>query len=76
MFRRLIILGVLLLAVLAGLWFARRPIIDGVKEWRANSLISRAEDEKAEGNGREANLSATAAWQLGPKKIETLRRLV
>lgn len=76
MLRRLVILAVLLLAVLAGLWFARRPIIDGVKEWRANSLISKAEDAKTEGNGREANQSAMAAWQLGPKKIETLRRLV
>jgi tetratricopeptide (TPR) repeat protein len=76
MLRRIIILAVLLLALLAGLWFARRPIIDGVKEWRANSLLSKAEDAKTDGNGRQAIQSATAAWQLGPKKVETLRRLV
>lgn len=76
MFRRLLIIGVLLLALLAGLWFARRPIIDGVKEWRVNSLLSKAESAKQEGEDRAAIQSAMAAWQLGPKKIETLRRLM
>mgnify|MGYP001206696029 CR=1 FL=1 len=76
MLRRLILLGVFLLALLAGLWFVRRPIIDGVKEWRANSLLSKAESAREKKEDREALQSATAAWQLGPKKIETLRRLM
>lgn len=76
MVRRFLILAVLLLAVLAGLWFARRPIIDGVKDWRVNSLLSKAESAQGEGKDREAMQSATAAWQLGAKKIGTLRRLM
>lgn len=67
---------VVLLALLIGLWAARSPLVAAAKEWRANSLLSRAEEAADEKSGREAVSLAQAAWQLNPKKIETLRRLV
>jgi tetratricopeptide (TPR) repeat protein len=73
---RLIVVAVVLLALVAGVWFARTPIVAAAKEWRANSLLTRAEEAAVEKRGREAVQLAMAAWQLSPKKIETLRRLV
>jgi tetratricopeptide (TPR) repeat protein len=73
---RLIVVAALLIALVAGVWFARRPIVAAAKEWRANSLLSRAEEAADEKRGREAVQLAMAAWQLSPKKIGTLRRLV
>ncbi len=73
---RLIVVAVVLLALIAGVWFARTPIVAAAKEWRANSLLTRAEEAAVEKRGREAVQLAMAAWQLSPKKIETLRRLV
>jgi tetratricopeptide (TPR) repeat protein len=74
--RRLILIAALLIALVAGVWFARRPIVAAAKEWRANSLLTRAEEAADEKRARESIQLAMAAWQLGPKKIETLRRLV
>ncbi|MCB1203858.1 MAG: hypothetical protein KDN18_06340 [Verrucomicrobiae bacterium] len=73
---KLLILAGVLLAVIAVLWFARRPIVSGVKEWRAASLVEKAEDAFAEEESREARQLASAAWQLEPKRIETLRELM
>lgn len=73
---RLILVAALLIALVAGVWFARRPIVAAAKEWRANSLLTRAEEAADEKRGRESIQLAMAAWQLSPKKIETLRRLV
>ena len=77
MYRRLLIAAALIAVILTGLWFFRAPIIAQVKEWRSLSLISKAEKSlNQEGKEKEAVQSAMAAWQLGPKKIETLRRLM
>jgi len=73
---RLIVVAAVLLALIAGVWLARSPIVAAAKEWRANSLLTRAEEAVDEKRAREAVQLAMAAWQLSPKKIETLRRLV
>lgn len=72
----LIISALVLTVVLAALWFARRPILAAVKEWRSESLVAKAERLGDEGEMRPAAQAATAAWQLNPKRIETIRRLV
>ncbi len=74
--KTLIIAAILLTAALAALWFARRPIYAAIKEWRAGSLVSKAERLAEEGEPRSASQAATAAWQLNPKRIETVRRLI
>lgn len=76
MYRRLLIAALVAGVVLGGLWFFRSPIVAVVKEWRASSLVSKAEKAAKNGNTREAVQVAMAAWQLGPKKIVTLRRLM
>jgi tetratricopeptide (TPR) repeat protein len=54
----------------------RRPIINAAKEWRADSLLTQAEEAAVEKLGREAVQLATAASQLEPKRLDTLRRLM
>jgi len=73
---RLIVVAAVLIALVAGVWFARRPIVAAAKEWRANSLLTRAEEAADEKRGRDSIQLAMAAWQLSPKKVGTLRRLV
>lgn len=73
--RLLIFAGVAVL-LLGGLWFVRRPIINAAKEWRAGSLVTQAEEAAAEKLGREALQLATAASQLEPRRLDTLRRLM
>jgi tetratricopeptide (TPR) repeat protein len=76
MYRRLLIAALLGAVVLGGLWFFRSPIVAAVKEWRASSLVSKAEKAAEDGRARESVQVAMAAWQLGPKKLTTLRRLM
>jgi tetratricopeptide (TPR) repeat protein len=76
MSRRVLLLVALVVVLLGALWFARRPVVTGIKEWRASSLVSKAERLAKEGSVREAQQALTAAWQLGPKRLETLRRLM
>lgn len=73
---RLLLLAGVVVLLLGGLWFARRPIVAAVKEWRASSLVTKAEEAAVEKLGREAVQLATAATQLEPKRIETLRRIM
>ncbi|MBL9156006.1 MAG: hypothetical protein JNJ70_00945 [Verrucomicrobiales bacterium] len=73
---RLLLLSGVAVLLLGGLWLARRPIVAAVKEWRAGSLISQAEEAAAEKLGRESVQLATAAAQLDPKRLDTLRRLM
>lgn len=76
MYRRLLIVAALVVVLLGGLWFLRHRIVTGAKEWRASSLVAKAEKAADEKQAREAVQFATAAWQLGPKKIGTLRRIM
>lgn len=73
---RLLLLSGVVVLLLGGLWLARRPIVAAVKEWRAGSLITQAEEAAAEKLGRESVQLATAAAQLEPKRLDTLRRLM
>lgn len=73
---RLFIVTGILLAAIVVLWFARRPIVGGVKEWRAASLVEKAEAAFDEEESRKSRELASAAWQLEPKRIETLRELM
>lgn len=73
--RLLLIAGAAVL-LLGGLWFVRRPVVTAMKEWRAVSLVTQAEEAAAEKLGREALQLATAASQLEPKRLDTLRRLM
>jgi tetratricopeptide (TPR) repeat protein len=73
--RLLVIAGAAVL-LFGGLWFVRRPVVTAVKEWRAASLVTQAEEAAAEKLGREAVQLATAATQLEPKRLDTLRRLM
>ena len=74
--RKLIALAVVLSLVLGGLWFARHRILSEITEWRSSSLVGKAEKALETGSDRDAVQFATAAWQLGPKDLETLRRLM
>ena len=74
MYRRVLIAVAVVAVLLGGLWFARHRIVTAVKEWRALALVEKA--ESAPGGDGESVRFATAAWQLGPRKIETLRRLM
>ncbi len=76
MYRRLLIAALIAAVGLGGLWYFRSPIVAMVKEWRASSLVSKAEKASAAGRTRESVQVAMAAWQLGPKRLETLRRLM
>lgn len=73
---RLFLLAGVVVLLLGGLWFVRRPVVTAVKEWRASSLVSQAEEAAAEKLGRESVQLATAATQLEPKRLDTLRRLM
>lgn len=73
---RLLLLAGVVVLLLGGLWFLRRPIVTAVKEWRAASLVTQAEEAAAEKLGLEAVQLATAATQLEPKRLDTLRRLM
>ncbi len=73
---RLLVAAAVIMVLMGGIWFARAPIVSAVKEWRAASLVSRAEAAAEERKSREAMQLAMAAWQLGPKKIDTLRHLM
>ncbi len=73
---RLLILAGAAVLLVGGLWFVRRPIINAAKEWRAESLVTQAEEAAAEKLGREALQLAAAASQLEPKRLDTLRRLM
>jgi len=73
---RLLLLAGVVALLLGGLWFVRRPIVTAVKEWRASSLVTQAEEAAAEKLGRESVQLATAATQLEPKRLDTLRRLM
>ena len=51
---RLLLLAGVVVLLLGGLWFTRRPILATVKEWRASSLVTKAEEAAVEKLGREA----------------------
>lgn len=72
----LIVLALVLATLMAALWFARRPIVAAAKEWRSRSLVAKAERLLEAGDPRPASQAATAAWQLSPKEVDTVRRLV
>lgn len=74
---RLMVLIGLAMLVLAGggVWLARVPITKAVKGWRADSLLTRSEKAKEEGNSAKAVQWATASWQLQTGEISYLRRL-
>lgn len=74
--RKLIAFAVVLSLVLGGLWFARHRILSEITEWRSSSLVGKAEKALETGSDRDAVQFATAAWQLGPKDLGTLRRLM
>lgn len=73
---RLLLVSGAVFLLLGGLWYVRRPIVTAVKEWRAASLVTQAEEAAAEKLGSESVQLATAASQLEPKRLDTLRRLM
>ncbi|MDF1824415.1 MAG: hypothetical protein P1U68_07220 [Verrucomicrobiales bacterium] len=70
------IAAALVLALAAGLWAFRAPIVNQVKSMRAASLLSKSEKAFAEEDYLKASTAATAAWQLQTGEIEFLRKLL
>jgi tetratricopeptide (TPR) repeat protein len=71
--RRLILVGMILVALVLGAVFGGRPVLHGIKAWQARRHAQKAFAlmEKEEWN--EARKEATSAYQLRPNEPEAIR---
>jgi len=76
MVRRTLIVCAFLAVISGGLWLGREPILDRLKGWRSQHLLTRSETAREEGERAVAHQLARAAWQLQPGELPYLRRLL